>query len=97
MWKELYKAYLVARIPRPSPLGLVVLPFAWFIAMKRCTQGAVLFGFFRNPERHWLVLYGLTGFAAGFVWPLWALYRFPGSVARLVAAVRKNAGAKPAA
>lgn len=88
-FSELHKAYLVARIPRPSPLAVLVLPWGWYKAVRRCTGAAMMFGFLRNPTRGWMVAYGLTGFAAGFVWPLWALPRFPGSFVRNVRAFRK--------
>ena len=87
-FSELHKAYLVARIPRPSPLAVLVLPWGWYKAVRRCTGAAMMFGFLRNPTRGWMVAYGLTGFAAGFVWPLWALYRFPGSARRFYIALR---------
>lgn len=93
---EIHKAYLVARIPQPSPLALLVLPWGWYKAICRCTGGALMFGFLRNPEPAWCVAYGLTGFAAGLVWPLWALFRFPSAAYGLVKAARaQKAQANP--
>jgi hypothetical protein len=88
-FSEMHKTYLVACVPRPSALGLVVFPYMWFVAIKRSIRGALLFGVFRNPTRGWLLMYGLSGFVAGLLWLPWSVRKFPAAVGTFIKLVRE--------